>query len=63
MKGNYICTFDGTKTLSFYDKNDKSLKKNLIDNRNKEMDDLELRCKAFIQDYMDRVVAQKMYAK
>ena len=63
MKGNYICTFDGTKTIGFYDKNDKALKKNLINNRNQEMNDLELRCKAFIQDYMDRVVGQKMYAK
>lgn len=62
-RGNYICTFDGKKVLGFYDKNDKELKVNLIQNRNSEMNDLELRCKAFIQDYMERVVGKKMYAK
>ena len=62
-RGNYICTFDGKKVLGFYDKNDKELKINLIHKRNSEMNDLELRCKAFIQDYMERVVDKKMYAK
>ena len=62
-RGNYICTFDGKKVLGFYDKNDKELKVNLIQNRNSEMNDLELRCKAFIQDYMERVVDKRMYAK
>ncbi|WP_338407546.1 sulfatase-like hydrolase/transferase [uncultured Flavobacterium sp.] len=63
MRGNYICTFDGTKVFGFYDKNDKALKYNLIKNRNPEMDDIELSCKAFIQDYMDRVMDKKMYYK
>ena len=63
MRGNYICTFDGKVALGFYDKNDKALKNNLIKNRNPEMDDIELRCKAFIQDYMNRVVDKKMYYK
>jgi phosphoglycerol transferase MdoB-like AlkP superfamily enzyme len=61
-KGNYICTFDGKKAIGFYDKNDKALKNNLIQNRNSEMNDLELSCKAFIQDYMNRVVDKKLYA-
>ena len=59
-RGNYICIFDGTKSLGFYDKNDKALAHNLIGSRNKEMNDLELSCKAFIQDYMERVVDQKL---
>lgn len=59
-KGNYICIFDGQKSLGFYDKNDKALANNLIAKRNAEMDDLELRCKAFIQDYMERVIDQKL---
>ncbi|WP_309641369.1 sulfatase-like hydrolase/transferase [Flavobacterium sp.] len=59
-KGNYICIFDGKKSLGFYDKNDKALSNNLIAHRNADMDDLELRCKAFIQDYMERVVDQKL---
>lgn len=59
-KGNYICVFDGHKSLGFYDKDDKALAKNLIGQRNAEMNDLELQCKAFIQDYMERVVDQKL---
>ena len=62
-KGNYICTFDGKNAIGFYDKNDKGLKLNLIANRNLEMNTLELNCKAFIQDYMDRVVDKKLVAK
>jgi phosphoglycerol transferase MdoB-like AlkP superfamily enzyme len=62
-RGNYICTFDGKNALGFYDKNDKSLAKNLIANRNVEMNDLELSCKAFIQDYMERVIDKKLYAE
>ena len=59
-RGNYICTFDGKNAIGFFDKNDKALKNNLIKLRNAEMNDLELRCKAFIQDYMERVVDKKL---
>jgi phosphoglycerol transferase MdoB-like AlkP superfamily enzyme len=59
-RGNYICTFDGTNAIGFYDKEDKALKTNLIAHRNTEMNTLELNCKAFIQDYMNRVVDQKL---
>ncbi len=62
-KGNYICTFDGKNAIGFFDKNDKALKINLIHNRNSEMNEIELNCKAFIQDYMNRVVDKKMYYK
>ena len=58
-RGNYICTFDGINALGFYDINDKALKNNLIKNKNPEMEDIELNCKAFIQDYMDRVIDKK----
>jgi phosphoglycerol transferase MdoB-like AlkP superfamily enzyme len=60
MKGNYICIFDGQKAIGFYDKNDRALNTNLIKKRNLEMYDLELSCKAFIQDYMNRIVDKKM---
>ena len=59
-KGNYICTFDGNVALGFYDKNDLGLKTNLIKNRNAEMNAIELNCKAFIQDYMDRIVDKRL---
>ncbi|NNT71404.1 sulfatase-like hydrolase/transferase [Flavobacterium sp. IMCC34852] len=60
MSGNYICTMDDKKAVGFYDKNDKGMKKNLIGKRNAEMDALELKCKAFIQDYMERVVDKRL---
>lgn len=63
MKGNYICTFDGKNALGFYNIDDKDLKNNLIQNRNPEMDAIELECKAFIQDYMERVIDKKLYAE
>jgi hypothetical protein len=62
-KGNYICTFDGKNALGFYDKDDKALKYNLIKNRNVEMNEIELNCKAFIQDYMNRVIDKRLYSK
>ena len=63
MTGNYICTFDGKTILGFYDKNDKDLKVNLIKSENAEMKLLATRCKAFIQDYMQRVIDKKLASK
>lgn len=60
MCGNYICTFDGKKAVGFYDKNDKGMERNLIAQRNAEMDKIELYCKAFIQDYMERVIDKRL---
>ena len=60
MSGRYICAFDGKKAVGFYAKNDKGMDKNLIKNRNAEMDLLELRCKAFIQDYMERIIDKRL---
>ena len=60
MSGNYICTFDGNKVVGFYGKNDKDLKYNLIVKRNSEMDLIELKCKAYIQDYMARIMDKKL---
>ena len=60
MSGNYICTFDGNKVVGFYGKNDKDLKYNLIAKRNSEMDLIELKCKAYVQDYMARIMDKKL---
>jgi phosphoglycerol transferase MdoB-like AlkP superfamily enzyme len=60
MSGNYICTFDGKKAIGFYAAQDKAMKHNLIAKRNSEMDLLELRCKAFIQDYMERIIDKRL---
>lgn len=63
MSGNYICVFDGEKAIGFYERKDKMLQHNLISKRNTEMNVLELRCKAFLQDYMDRVMDKKLTSK
>jgi phosphoglycerol transferase MdoB-like AlkP superfamily enzyme len=63
MSGNYICIFDGEKAIGFYERKDKMLERNLIGKRNTEMNLLELRCKAFLQDYMDRVMDKRLTSK
>jgi phosphoglycerol transferase MdoB-like AlkP superfamily enzyme len=60
QRGNYICVFDGNKVTGFYDIADKGLERNLISKRNKEMNELEIACKAFVQDYMERVIDKKL---
>ena len=60
MSGDYICIFDGTKATGFYDKDDKTMDHNLISKRNAAMDLVELRCKASIQDYMERIIDRRL---
>jgi phosphoglycerol transferase MdoB-like AlkP superfamily enzyme len=60
MSGNYICCFDGKKAVGFYDKEDKGMKTNLIQHKNAEMFEIENRCKAFIQDYMERIIDKRL---
>lgn len=60
VRGNYICAFDGKQAVGFYDKNDKKQLHNLIGKRNKEMNDLEIACKAFIQDYFNRIIDKNL---
>jgi phosphoglycerol transferase MdoB-like AlkP superfamily enzyme len=59
-EGKYICTFDGKKAIGFYSATDKKLTKNLIKYRNKEMNNLETSCKAFLQDYYHRIIDKKL---
>lgn len=63
VRDNYICVFDGKTAIGFYDINDKKLLKNLISKRNKEMNDMEIACKAFIQDYFNRIIDKKLIVK
>lgn len=60
MKGDYICVFDGKKAIGFYHTNDKKFSKNLIGKRNKEMNNLEVSCKAFLQDYFSKIIDKKL---
>lgn len=60
MSGNYVVTFDGKKATGFFATSDKDLEHNLIGHRNTEMNLLETRCKAFVQDYMARVMDRRL---
>ena len=64
MKGDYVLVFDGTKTIGFYNvKNDDALEHNLMDKNLKEMKELEIECKANIQDYMNRILDKKLFVE
>ncbi|MFB9845010.1 LTA synthase family protein [Mucilaginibacter ginsenosidivorans] len=61
MQGNYIYLFDGKKIIGIYAISDKGLKHNLDGEMlNAEMSKGMLDCKAFIQDYTDRIVNKKL---
>jgi phosphoglycerol transferase MdoB-like AlkP superfamily enzyme len=62
MCGNYICTFDGKKAVGFYAKEDKAMEHNLIAHRTPEMDVIEVKVKAFVQDYMNRIIDKQLTA-
>ncbi len=60
QRGNYICTLDDEKTTGFYDINDKGLENNLINQRNDEMDQVEIACKAFLEEYYSKIIDKKL---
>jgi phosphoglycerol transferase MdoB-like AlkP superfamily enzyme len=61
MQGNYICTFDGKDIAGIYAKDDLGLEKNLIAKiKNPEIDQIKISAKAFIQDYMARIIDRKL---
>ncbi|MGL2967453.1 LTA synthase family protein [Flavobacterium sp. XGLA_31] len=60
MEGNYICCFDGKNVVGFYAKDDKGMEHNLIKNKTPEMEGIALRCKAFVQDYMERIIDKRL---
>lgn len=61
MQGNYIYLFDGKRITGIFTADDKGLNKNLMTgNLNPEMNKGIADCKAFIQDYSDRIVNRKL---
>jgi phosphoglycerol transferase MdoB-like AlkP superfamily enzyme len=61
MQGNYTYLFDGKNITGIYAVADKGLKKNLMTNNpNPEMNTGIADCKAFIQDYADRIVNKRL---
>jgi phosphoglycerol transferase MdoB-like AlkP superfamily enzyme len=63
MQGNYICTFDGKVMTGVYRATDLGLENNLITTeKNPEVSSIEISGKAYIQDYMERIIDKKLYA-
>jgi phosphoglycerol transferase MdoB-like AlkP superfamily enzyme len=60
VQGNYICQFDGKKSLGFYSINDKQMTNNQIEQPTDSMKIIEKNCKAFLQDYFERIVDHKL---
>ena len=58
--GNYICNFDGKEITGYFDINDKGLEHNLIKKKTPEMERVGEACKAFVQDYMEKIIDQKL---
>jgi phosphoglycerol transferase MdoB-like AlkP superfamily enzyme len=57
FRGNYLLQFDGVKSIGLYDfKSDQFLKTNLVKTLPDTVQKLELRLKAFIQHYNNRMV-------
>ena len=52
--------FDGDDVIGVYDVNDYWLNKNLINNPAINYEEEEIYLKAFIQDYMDRIIDKKL---
>ncbi len=60
IKNDYTLVFDGKKTIGFYNKDDVMLERSLIDKNLPEMKKMDAECKAYVQDYMYRIVQKKL---
>ena len=59
MNDSLISVHNGEKAIGFYDIQDKNFKNNLIQKRNKKMNDLERKGSMFLQDYFNRIIKLK----
>jgi len=60
MDKDYIMITNGDKAIGFYDSQDFDLENNLIDIPNSKMRQLEYKFQLFLQDYMTRIVQNKL---
>jgi phosphoglycerol transferase MdoB-like AlkP superfamily enzyme len=56
----FVLAFNGEKTIGFYKQNDKAMEHNLLALQNPIINEMEKRCKAFIQDYSDKIINYKL---
>ena len=60
IKDNFVLVFDGKKTVGLYTFDDKALKNNILEQNKTKTQELETQCKAFVQDYMNRIIDKKL---
>jgi hypothetical protein len=60
MYGNYICCFDGQQVTGLYHASDRAMKNNCIKEAGRELPKIEKLFKAYLQDYMHRVIDKKL---
>ena len=60
IKDNFVLVFDGKKTVGLYTFDDKALKNNILEQNKTKAQALETQCKAFVQDYMNRIIDKKL---
>ena len=56
MQGDYILTFDGEKSTGLYYKTDGNYAKNLKNTKKKEFEAMSIACKAFVQNYYEKII-------
>ena len=57
IRGNYVLYFDGKKSISLFNyKSDKLLKNNLLNEKSKIVNEMEILAKAIIQQYNSRLI-------
>ena len=60
ITNKYILVFDGDSVIGIYDKEDQWLSNNLKENSNINFSNEEKYLKAFMQDYMNRIIEKKL---
>ncbi len=60
MQGNYTYIFDGERFTGVFDIADTGLEKNLMDRKDPEISKGMKDCKAYIQDYMSRIINKRL---
>jgi phosphoglycerol transferase MdoB-like AlkP superfamily enzyme len=60
MKNGFVLTFDGIKTVGLFKSSDWELKDNVLTKYSIIAKQMELECKAYLQDYMQKIVDRKL---
>jgi len=61
IKGDYVLYFDGEKSISLFNyKSDKLLKNNVLNEKSKIVNEMEILAKAIIQQYNNRLINNKL---